>query len=171
MKRLVSIGRSNNREAWPVTIFLLTLSILVFECRMMFGAERNPLQPRVPSKEIQAVQNWKPPFGSTRNASSDTVSAGKQIYEDQTKGACYTCHGKSGKADGINAKLFSISPRDFTNCSFHAARTDGELFWILKNGSRDTGMMPMVLPKGLLTEEEAWSVLAYERRFCKDWSQ
>jgi mono/diheme cytochrome c family protein len=54
-------------------------------------------------------------------------------------------------------------PRDFTDQDWQAARTDGELFWILKNGSKGTAMakfIPLVL-----TEEEAWQVLLYVRSF------
>ena len=40
-------------------------------------------------------------------------------------------------------------------------RTDGELFWVIKEGIPGTAMMPMV--GSVITEEEAWLVLLYER--------
>jgi hypothetical protein len=54
-------------------------------------------------------------------------------------------------------------PRNFTDKTWQAARTDGELFWILKNGSKGTAMasfIPLVL-----TEEETWQVPRYVRSF------
>ena len=44
-----------------------------------------------------------------------------------------------------------------------AVRTDDELLWMLKNGNQGTAMasfIPLVL-----TEEEAWKVIAYIRSF------
>jgi hypothetical protein len=46
-------------------------------------------------------------------------------------------------------------PRSFTDKKWQAARTDGELFWILKNGSKGTAMASFV-PLVLTEEEEAW---------------
>ena len=49
------------------------------------------------------------------------------------------------------------SPRNFTNAKFHKARTDGEFFWVIKNGSAGTGMVPLI--GTAITEEEAWYVI------------
>jgi mono/diheme cytochrome c family protein len=46
---------------------------------------------------------------------------------------------------------------------WQTARTDGELLWILKNGSKGTAMAPFI--PLILTEEEAWHVLLYVRSF------
>src|SRR2546425_8874547 len=35
--------------------------------------------------------------------------------------------------------LFFALPRNFTNPKFHKNRTDGEMFWVIKNGSAGTG--------------------------------
>jgi hypothetical protein len=59
----------------------------------------------------------------------------------------------------------ATAPRDFTNCKFHKKRKDGELFWIIKNGSPGTGMVPLI--PSAISEDEAWKVIAYERSFCK----
>ena len=44
-------------------------------------------------------------------------------------------------------------------------RKDGELFWVIKNGSTGTGMIS--LTPAIITEEEAWTIINYERTFCK----
>ena len=44
-------------------------------------------------------------------------------------------------------------------------RTEGEVFWVIKYGSPETGMIPF---GGLLTDEEIWTVLQYERSFAKE---
>ena len=98
-------------------------------------------------------------------ATPGTVENGKKIYEG--KGFCRVCHGADGKgllgSDIDPGSLKGPLPRDFTDRDWQAARTDGELFWILKNGSKGTAMasfIPLVL-----TEEEAWQVLRYVRSF------
>ncbi len=48
---------------------------------------------------------------------------------------------------------------------WQAARTDGEMLWILKNGSPGTAMVSFV--PLTLTEEEAWHVILYARSFGK----
>ena len=42
-------------------------------------------------------------------------------------------------------------------------RTDGEMFWVIKNGSAGTGMVPLI--GTAVTEDEAWLAILYERSF------
>lgn len=95
------------------------------------------------------------PFAPT----AEYLARGQVIFEG--KGACAACHGREGRGDGLAASGLDPSPRDFTNQAFHEVRTDGELMWVLKNGSPGTAMMPFV--GGALTEEEGWLVILYER--------
>ncbi len=132
------------------------------------GAEKNPLKPRVPRAERGKAKKIKPPaelYKKTKKASDEIVAEGKKIFEG--KGTCVNCHGKKGDGAGLAGKVLNPGPRNFTNCKFHKKRKDGELFWIIKNGSPGTGMVPMI--PATITEEEAWKVLAYERSFCKKW--
>ena len=94
----------------------------------------------------------------------EIIEQGKRIFEG--KGFCRTCHGIDGKSLVLNPEDFrGPLPRDFTDTGWQAARTDGELFWILKNGSKGTDMasfIPLVL-----NEEEAWTVIMYVRSFAR----
>jgi hypothetical protein len=56
------------------------------------------------------------------------------------------------------------SPRNFRHHGMWRHRTEGELFWVIKHGSPGTGMIPF---GGLLTDEEIWTVMQYERSFAK----
>lgn len=127
------------------------------------GAEHDPLKPRVPSGRLKEVKNWTSPYGEVQSAPVEVVAAGKKLYEG--KGTCIHCHGQSGKGDGPNGMLLTPSPRDFTDCEFQKVRSDGELFWVIKNGSAGTGMVPLI--GSTINEDEAWTILAYERSFCK----
>ncbi len=131
---------------------------------VLAGAERDPLKPRVPKEQRGAAKKLKSPFyKNSKKASAKIVEEGRKIFEG--KGTCFNCHGKSGKGDGAAGKVLNPGPRNFTNCKFHKKRKDGELFWVIKNRSPGTGMVPLI--PSAITEEEAWKVIAYERSFCE----
>ena len=124
-----------------------------------WAADPTVLKPRVPPDQIEEAKGWKNPFSPT----PENIEKGKNIFHG--KAFCVTCHGKDGKGLGNIPGLRGKLPRNFTDKAWQAVRTDGELFWILKNGSPGTDMasfIPLVL-----TEEEAWHVLLYVRSFGK----
>jgi len=126
----------------------------------VFGADETILKPRVPIDQLEEARTWANPLP----ANEETIERGKRLFHG--KAFCITCHGKDGKGLGADIEpgvLKGPLPRNFTDKDWQAARTDGELFWILKNGSKGTAMasfIPLVL-----TEEEAWQVLRYVRSF------
>ncbi len=124
----------------------------------VFGADEAVLKPRVPPDQIDEAKTWKNPLPLTE----ETVEKGKALFHG--KAFCVTCHGRDGKGlsdiEGLRGKL----PRNFTDKVWQQAHTDGELFWILKNGSPGTDMASFV--PLILTEEEAWQVLTYVRSFA-----
>ncbi len=122
-----------------------------------FAADAEVLKPRVLPDQIEEARTWKNPFEST----ADNIERGKVIFHG--KAFCATCHGRDGKGLGDIVGLRGRLPRNFTDKVWQAARTDGELFWILKNGSPGTDMASFV--PLILTEEEAWQVLLYVRSF------
>lgn len=122
-----------------------------------FGADAEVLRARVPPDQIEEAKTWKNPFEATPG----NLENGKVLFHG--KAFCVTCHGKDGKGlsgiEGLRGKL----PRNFTDKAWQSARTDGELFWILKNGSPGTDMASFI--PLILTEEEAWQILLYVRSF------
>lgn len=125
-----------------------------------YGADETVLKPRVPLDQIKTVKTWANPLPATE----ETLEKGKRLF--QGKAFCVTCHGKDGKGLGADIEPGTLRgplPRNFTDKEWQAARTDGELFWILKNGSTGTAMAPFI--PLILTEEEAWQILRYVRSF------
>jgi mono/diheme cytochrome c family protein len=126
----------------------------------VFGADEAILKPRVPIDQIDEARAWPNPLPATDEA----IENGKKLFHG--KAFCITCHGKDGKGLGADIEPGTLKgplPRDFTDKVWQAARTDGELFWILKNGSKGTAMASFI--PLILTEEEAWQVLRYVRSF------
>ena len=115
------------------------------------------LNPRVPPDQIEEARSWTNPFPFTR----ENVKKGKALFHG--KAFCMTCHGIDGRGYSDISGLIGKLPRDFTDKFWQAARKDGELLWILKNGSKGTAMasfIPLVV-----TEEEAWHLILYVRSF------
>jgi mono/diheme cytochrome c family protein len=109
--------------------------------------------PRVPMEILEEVQEIENPYPAT----DEQIEAGRKIYFG--KGLCVTCHSK----DGTGVRIPGHSPRDFTNSKWQETRTDGELMWVLRNGSPGTGM-PVRVGK-VISESEGWSVIHFIRTF------
>ncbi len=140
-------------------VFWIAGLVVLAASGILQAAERDPLQPRVPPDKIQLAKKEKNPFPAT----AENIARGKAIFEG--KGTCFTCHGMEGKGDGPASVGLDPSPRNFTNLAFQAVRADGELMYVLKNGSPGTAMMPMV--GSVINEEEGWLALLYIRSLGK----
>ena len=139
---------------------LVLLTVMISQWPVMVsGADDAVLKPRVPADQIDEAKTWRNPLPTTE----DNVEKGKALFYG--KAFCATCHGRDGKGLGDIEGLRGKLPRNFTDKTWQGVRSDGELFWILKNGSPGTDMasfIPLVL-----TEEEAWLVLLYVRSFVQ----
>jgi mono/diheme cytochrome c family protein len=125
-----------------------------------WAAERHGMQgmmePRVPNDKLSEARALTSPLPD----SPDVVEKGKILYEG--KGTCFTCHGLSGRGDGPAGATLNPPPRNFHHRGFWRHRSEGEIFWVIKNGSPGTAMMPF---GGALTDEDIWSIIQYERTF------
>jgi hypothetical protein len=140
------------------SVGLLT-ALMLITATAAVAEEADPLKPRVPADQIAEAKQMKNPIPNT----PENIAKGKALFEGQ--GTCFNCHGKEGKGDGPAGQILNPSPRNFTNCKFHKKRKDGELFWVIKNGSAGTGMVPLI--PAAINEEQAWTIINYERSFCK----
>ncbi|MCH8313220.1 MAG: cytochrome c [Nitrospinae bacterium] len=111
-------------------------------------------EPRVPKEILEEVQEIENPYPATE----EQIEAGRKIYFG--KGLCVTCHSK----DGRGVIVPGHSPRNLTDAKWQEIRTDGELMWVLRNGSPGTGM-PVRVGK-VITEKEGWSVINFVRTFA-----
>ena len=142
-------------KLWKTTLLLLTGLIFVFT--YVYAVEKDITVSRVPPDQIEAAKAMKNPLSAT----PDNIVKGKAIFEG--KGTCFTCHGVSGKGDGDAGKALDPTPRDFTNPQFHSLRSDGEMFWVMTNGSAGTGMIHY--NPAMINDDETWQVILYERSF------
>jgi mono/diheme cytochrome c family protein len=144
-------------------LLLALLSLLGLPAISALGADEAILKPRVPVDQLHQVRTWKNPLPATE----EMMDKGKRLFEG--KAFCTTCHGRDGKGLGADIEPGTLKgplPRNFTDREWQTVRTDGELLWILKNGSKGTAMAPFI--PLILTEEEAWQILLYVRSFGRN---
>jgi len=94
---------------------------------------------------------------ATLNLQDKTLS--RQFYGAYTK-ACQTCHGAPGRKADPWMYIYPAAP-DLTKKEVVAKWSDAELFWIIKNGIKDTGM-PGLGPTH--EDKEMWGVAAFVRQ-------
>jgi len=75
---------------------------------------------------------------------------------------CEMCHGTNGDGKGDTAKDMKLTLPDFSDPARFKDRTDGELYWIIKNGHND---MPAEGPR--ITTEQGWDLVNYVRSLTK----
>ncbi len=86
---------------------------------------------------------------------------GKKLFNKTAKPlACKMCHGKTGAGDGKFGKRMKPHPRNFTCKATMKKISAGQMFWIIKNGSKGTGM---IAHKKTLKDKEIWDVIKYIR--------
>jgi len=88
---------------------------------------------------------------------------GKKLFQKSAKPmACKMCHGAKGDGTGKLGAAFKSpkAPRNFTCKKTMKKISAGQMFWIIKNGSKGTGM---VAHKKTLKDKEIWDVIKYIR--------
>jgi mono/diheme cytochrome c family protein len=96
--------------------------------------------------------------------SPDTLADGKEAFEHY----CVACHGMDGQNTGVPF-AGRLSPPIPSLASPDVQRyTDGQLKWILDNGIWPSGMPGS---KGILSDDELWSIVMYLRHLPAAGSQ
>jgi mono/diheme cytochrome c family protein len=73
---------------------------------------------------------------------------------------CFVCHGLDGQNTGVPfADAMSPSVPSLASMEVQTY-TDGQLYWVIKNGLWPSGMPAS---RGILTDEETWSIVTYVR--------
>ena len=125
-----------------------------------FAGEGTCPQKRYTQQAPDDIRDRPNPLESNR----DTIYAGESLFQvDVQPVACKICHGVNGNGLGIMAQGLNPSPRNF-NCKATMQNvSDGQLFWIIRNGSPGTGM-PAFKD---LDDKQIWQIIHYLRQFSQ----
>jgi mono/diheme cytochrome c family protein len=129
-------------------------SVVVLALIRPDAGAREPLR-ATPTAPVEYLQMTNP-FGRQ----SEAIEEAKAIY----KRACKKCHGADGKGRGSATRGMAVKPPDYTDTEFMNSRKDGQLLWIILNGS-DPNTTEMTGFKGKLSEDDAWKLVLFIREF------
>lgn len=80
------------------------------------------------------------------------------------KSKCKKCHGMSGDGQGSAAEDIEIKPTAFNAPGYMESKSDGQLFWIILNGSEGTEMEAYGPDSDAgLSEEKLWELVSFMR--------
>ena len=94
------------------------------------------------------------------------AETGRKIFQKNAKPmACKMCHGPTGAGNGKLGMALTPRPRNFTCADIMKRVSPGQMFWIIKNGSKGTGM---VAHGKTLSDKQIWDVVKYiDTQFVK----
>ncbi len=131
-------------------IILVTLALCVFpaaaqESQTLPNAE-TPDSFTIPADAVHQVNPVKP--------TAESIAQGKKYYGYD----CAVCHGNNGDGKGEVAIDEKLKIGDFSNKETLKDKTDGDLFYIIKNGH---GKMPKERIRS--SPNELWNLVNYLR--------
>ncbi len=127
------------RRAW----IRIALATMLAAASLLAMAASSRWMSKVPQKERERVNPYAKQSGA--------IAAGKLLFEDH----CAKCHGADALGRHGRPSLRSEEIR---------AATDGQLAWLLKNGSLRKGMPSW----SVLPEPERWQIISYLRSLPKE---
>jgi len=135
-------------------MFLVFVILTLFAVDTVFAAAAKCPQKRKTKKAPSSL------YKKDNSAKAD-AAAGKKIYEKTAKPmACKMCHGSKGEGDGKLGAALNPVPRNFACSATMADVSPGQMFWIIKKGSKGTGM---IAHGKSLKDKEIWDVVKYIR--------
>jgi mono/diheme cytochrome c family protein len=148
------------RRTYLELLVMMSFLFLIAYSVIGNGAHKNPPnsdcpQPRFTGQAPADLYAMANPLEVNRGARR----AGKELYEDLSNPSCVACHGNKGDGRGQLADQFDPPPRNFSCAATIDGVPDGQLHWIIKNGSPGTAMPSF----GYLTDEEIWPLVIYLR--------
>jgi cytochrome c oxidase cbb3-type subunit III len=92
----------------------------------------------------------------------------KETAADNYKAYCVQCHGMEGNGKGVNIRDMSVQPRDHTDAKAMSARSDDQLFKVIKEGGTSISKS-ILMPNwdGVLSDEEIRDMVLHLRTLCK----
>jgi mono/diheme cytochrome c family protein len=116
---------------------VLAAVLFVTMIRRGFSAHDEPS--RVEAMMARAMRHWSAP-SDLRNAKNPVALTPRVLADGRAHFAdhCASCHGNDGKGAGLGRQMYPKAP-DMTLAATQSL-SDGELFSIIENGVRLTGM-------------------------------
>jgi mono/diheme cytochrome c family protein len=153
--------RSLNRAySWPKVGGAVLSAVLIIVNNSTW-AQESPSpgecpQPRFTDKAPPEIYRLHAPLRMDKKVQKTA----DKLYQETAKPIpCARCHGLKGDGKGRMANMFDPPPRNFACAETVNGIPDGQLFWIIKNGSPGTSMPSFKT----LDDLEIWMLVLYLR--------
>lgn len=134
-----------------ITSALLALGLSASAQQSQTPPKAVPVAPyTIPTDAVRQVNPVKP--------TPESIAQGKKWYGYD----CAMCHGNNGDGKGDVGADMKLKVSDFTNPATLKERTDGELFYVIKNGKGD-----MPAEGNRLKSDGLWDLVNYIRSLTK----
>ena len=141
----------DNMKMNTLRLMVLGTAMIAWPIGLLAGEFKTPAAP----EEFQKMTNPVP-------TTAEAVKEAPSVYENK----CSKCHGDKGDGKGSATKGLDVKPRNYTNKSVMEKIPDGQLYWIIANGS-DPEATEMSAYKKKLSEEQMWALVHYIRTFVR----
>jgi len=97
-------------------------------------------------------------YAKLKKPDTSSIARGRAVYFKR----CWMCHGDAGQGEGPSGDNLDPPPADFTDADVADTKvmTDGRWFWRVSEG---VGMSAMPIWRLMLSEQERWDVISYEK--------
>lgn len=122
--------------------------------------------PGICPQERNTPQAPEPVYRMTNplDPTPENLRAGETLFKiDARPTACKVCHGFGGDGLGVIFEQLTPKPRNFTCYYTMDDIPDGQIYWIIKNGSAGTRMPSF----GALSDKQVWQLVLYIRQFSQ----
>src|SRR3982074_2546241 len=139
------------RNKTPLILLLMLFLVFALWAQKDQPPAKTPTpEAKIPPEDAAKVNPVKP--------TAESLAKGKKMYGYD----CAMCHGKAGDGKGDMASDYK-NVTDFTNPDALKNRTDGELFYITRNG-KGSDMPP---EDNRAKNDEIWNMVNYIKSFAK----
>lgn len=120
-------------------------------------------------QDTTATENGKTPavVKNTPAAKRPVLSAADKRNAKIQWIVCSTCHGNTGKGDGLAGLALNPRPRTFLDAEWQASTTDERLFKVIKEGGGSVGLSPLMVGYPHLTDGTIYALISKIRGFAK----
>ena len=168
-----SVGKSTSMPYWGLTIGQQGVADVIAYLKATFkGAPEMAAASSGggPSGVCPQPRKTKPAPGTFRNMTNplprnaENIKAGETLFQQTAQPlACMNCHGTKGDGQGPMGAALDPRPRNFTCGESMKDISDGQMYWIIKNGSKGTGMMAF----SGMPDNQVWQLIQYIRTLAK----
>lgn len=162
-----AVGKSALMPDWGMTFTTQQLADVLAYMEATFRAPEAAAAAPGECPQPRATPQAPPElYGATNplEPTPENLAAGEKLYRHTAAPmACQFCHGEAGDGQGPMAAGFTPAPRNLACAPTMRELPDGQLFWVIRNGSPGTGM----LAYAPLSDEEIWQLVLFVRQLAE----